>query len=123
MPIRYELGNGFCLPQLPKIPRKSPLDSLGDGGGRLRNIEPRRLSGYPCAGCKSGCLAPISAPFRPIAMAMSSQMSQNRVSTFQIFASARIVRQPPSGFHITMSGRIESKYATMMVFIFLKRAA
>ena len=56
---------------------------------------PRRLSDYPCAGCKSGCLAQISASFRPIAMAMSSQMSQNRVSNFQIFASARIVRQPP----------------------------
>ena len=55
----------------------------------------RRLSDYPCAGCKSGCLAQISASFRPIAMAMSSQMSQNLVSNFQIFASARIVRQPP----------------------------
>ena len=29
-------------------------------------------------------------------MAMSSQTSQNLVSSFQIFASARIVRQPPS---------------------------
>jgi hypothetical protein len=26
----------------------------------------RRLSDYPCAGCKFGCLAHISAPFRPI---------------------------------------------------------
>ena len=34
----------------------------------------------------------ISASFRPIAMAMSSQLNQNLVSNLQIFASARIVR-------------------------------
>jgi hypothetical protein len=36
---------------------------------------PRRLSDYPCAGCKFSCLAHISAPFRPIATAMNLQTS------------------------------------------------
>jgi len=47
-------------------------------------------------GCKPSCLAHISAPFRPIATAMSSQTSQNLFSNFWIFASTLIVGQAPS---------------------------
>jgi len=53
------------------------------------------LSDYPWAGCKSGCLAHISAPSCLIATAMSLQTGQNLFSKLRIFASARIVWQAP----------------------------
>ena len=46
-------------------------------------------------GCKPSCLVHISAPFRPIATAMSSQTSQNLFSNFWVFASTLIVGQAP----------------------------
>ena len=43
-------------------------------------------------------MAQISAPFRPIAMAITHQTSQNLITNNQIFALAQIVRQAASGY-------------------------